>query len=95
MVESTMRAGTAWRSAAAFLSACACALCAQGGTATFQGKSNTYSYSYPGSTSWWVGDVLPAAGDDVAFPLPVAANIYWLDNTNAVNLGTVSATGWN
>ncbi|MBQ6007969.1 MAG: hypothetical protein IJL17_05485 [Kiritimatiellae bacterium] len=95
MAKSTLRAGTAWRSAAAFLSACACALCAQGGTATFQGKSNTYSYSYPGSTSWWVGDVLPAAGDDVAFPLPVGGNIYWLDNTNAVNLGTVSATGWN
>ena len=95
MAKSTLRAGTGWRTTAAFLSTCACALCAQGGTATFQGKSNTYSYSYPGSTSWWVGDVLPVAGDDVAFSLPVGGNIYWLDNTNAVNFGTVSAEGWN
>ena len=74
----------------------ACALCAQGGTATFSlGGGSTYNY--PGGASQWVGGVLPVAGDDVVFPLSGTAggNIYWLDNTNAVNLGTVSATGWN
>ena len=96
MAKPTMRAGTGWRSTAVFLSACACALCAQGGTATFSlGGGSTYNY--PGGASQWAGGVLPVAGDDVVFPLSGTAggNIYWLDNTNAVNLGTVSATGWN
>jgi len=81
----------------AFLATFACALCAQGGTATFVSQNNTYTYNYPGSTAWWVDGALPVAGDDVAFPLTgTAANsLNWLDNTNAVNFGTVSAEGWN
>ena len=77
--------------------ALACALCAQGGTATFVSQNNTYTYNYPGSTARWVDGALPVAGDDVVFPLTgTAANsLNWLDNTNAVNFGTVSAEGWN
>ena len=96
MAKSTMRVGTGWRSTAVFLSACACALCVQGGTATYSWGNQTVN-NYPGSTSRWVDGILPVAGDDVEFPLAgnAASNLNWLDNTNAVNLGTVSATGWN
>lgn len=69
--------------------------CVHGETATYVWA--TTPTDYPGAASRWTDGVIPASGDDVVFPLTEnsSKHLTWLDNTNSVNLGTVSATGYN